>query len=226
MVASGRREASNPSMACSSRWSTSTAASLRGRHVGRHPGTLAFRPWNGQAPAVQSPPVPDPRADRLAFLAAYEAALTDPVRLVTLLTDAEDDDDAVRRVQEAFDLPALPARAVLDMQFGRLSRASRARISDELRILRQEWGADLPVTVAFTSRRRAVVTVDDDARTVTGTGAQAVLDRVTEHLVAALAVPQLRPVVAEVTGHAGALVRIRALPSWSASYEYAGDSPG
>lgn len=167
----------------------------------------------------------DRRAERLAILTAYETALADPVRLVTLLVDAEDDDDAVRRLRDAYGLTAERATAVLDLQFRRLPRASRARISDELWILRQEWGADLPVTVAFTSRRRAVVTVDED-RTFTAAGQQAVVDLVTAHLVEDVAAPRVRPVVAEVSGHAGGLVRIRALPSRDASLEYAGHSPG
>lgn len=169
---------------------------------------------------------PDRRADRLAVLAAYETALADPVRLVALLGDAEDDDDAVRRVQEAFFLPARHARAVLDLQFARLSRSSRGRLADELRILRAEWGPELPATVAFASRRRAVVTVADEARTFTAGGTAAVLDRVTEHLLDEVAVPRLRPVVAEVTGLGGGPVRIRVLPSRSASYEYADDAQG
>jgi hypothetical protein len=169
---------------------------------------------------------PDPRAEKLSILAAYEIALADPVRLLALLADAEDDDDAVRRVREAFHLLEAHARSVLDLQFGRLTRAGRARIAEELRILRAEWGPELPVMVTFTSRRRAVVTVDDDERTVTAAGTPAVLDRITEHLVEEVAVPRLRPVVAEVTGHAGGLVRIRALPSRSTSYGYAGDPRG
>ncbi|MCA0145778.1 hypothetical protein [Blastococcus sp. LR1] len=167
----------------------------------------------------------DPRAEKLAILAAYEAALADPVRLVVLLADAADDDDAVRRVQEAFDLPAEQATAVLDLQFRRLSRATRAHVADELRILRAEWGPDVPATVAFTSRCSAVVTVDGDARTLSAAGAQEVLVRISAHLVDDVAVPRMCPVVAEVTGSAGGPVRIRALPSGDTSCEYADDPP-
>ncbi len=78
------------------------------------------------------------REQRLSILAAYEAALAAPVRLVGLLADAADDEDAVRRVRDAFGLSAEQAGAVLDLQFRRLHRAGRTRVADELAVLRAE----------------------------------------------------------------------------------------
>ena len=46
----------------------------------------------------------DRRQERLAPLSAMDAALADPVRLVTVLVDAEDDEDALRRVRDTFGL--------------------------------------------------------------------------------------------------------------------------
>ncbi len=81
---------------------------------------------------------PGEREQRISILAAFEAALTDPVRLVGVLADAEDDEDAVRRVRDAFGLSAEQAGAVLDLQFRRLHRVGRTRVADELALLRAE----------------------------------------------------------------------------------------
>jgi DNA gyrase/topoisomerase IV subunit A len=175
--------------------------------------------------AVQAAPVDTEarRQERLAPLAAMDAALADPVRLVTLLVDAEDDEDALRRVRDAFDLTDEQAASVLDLQFRRLHRAGRARVAAELAVLRAEWGPALPATLAFTDRRSAVLTVEREERRFTARGLQAVLGLVTDHLLDDVAVPRLRPVVVTVTGPADAPVRFTVVPSRSASYQYAGD---
>jgi DNA gyrase/topoisomerase IV subunit A len=79
------------------------------------------------------------RRQRLSILAATEAALADPVRLIGILRESEDD-DAARRLPHAFDLDDLPARAVMDLQVRRVTAANRARIAEELRVLRTDWG--------------------------------------------------------------------------------------
>lgn len=77
---------------------------------------------------------------RLSILAAMEGALADPVRLVGALAGAADDEDAVQRVRDAFGLSEEQATAVLDLQFRRLHRAGRARVTDELAMLRADHG--------------------------------------------------------------------------------------
>lgn len=166
---------------------------------------------------------PDGRAQRISILAAYEAALADPVRLVGVLADAADDEGAVRRVRDAFGLSEEQAGAVLDLQFRRLHRVGRSRVADELAVLRAEWGPPLPGTLAFTSRRSAVLTLEEQEQRFTAGGGQAVLDRVTEHLLHDVAVPRLRPVVVEVSGRSGGPIRITVSPAYSASYEYGED---
>ncbi|SDE41440.1 hypothetical protein SAMN05660485_00877 [Blastococcus fimeti] len=168
----------------------------------------------------------DGREHRLSILAATEAALADPVRLVGVLADAVDDEDAVRRVRDAFGLSAEQATAVLDLQFRRLHRAGRTRVTDEVAVLRAEWGPALPCTLRFTSRRSALLTVEEQERRFTAGGAQDVLDRVTEHLLHDVAVPRLRPVVVEVSGATGGPVRITVSPASSASYHYPEDGHG
>ena len=166
----------------------------------------------------------DRRQERLAPLSAMDAALADPVRLVTVLVDAEDDEDALRRVRDTFGLTDEQAASVLDLQFRRLHRAGRARVAAELAVVRAEWGPALPATLAFTDHRSAVLTVEHEERRFTAGGTQAVLDRVTAHLLDDVAVPRLRPVVVTVDGPADAPVRVTVVPSRSASYEYADDA--
>jgi hypothetical protein len=80
------------------------------------------------------------RAERLSALAAVEAALADPVRLVELLQEAGDDADVVRRVADAFSLDAQQAESVLAVQLSGLTPGRHARLADELRVLRARWG--------------------------------------------------------------------------------------
>ena len=104
------------------------------------------------------------RRAHLPQLAAMDAALADPARLVALLVDADDDGDALRRVRDAFDLTDEQADAVLDLPFRRLHRAGRARVAAALAVVRAEWGPPLPATLAFSGRRSAVLTVEHDER--------------------------------------------------------------
>ncbi|SDF75400.1 hypothetical protein SAMN05660662_3252 [Blastococcus aurantiacus] len=163
----------------------------------------------------------DRRREHLPQLAAMDAVLADPVRLVAALVDAEDDEDALRRVRDAFDLTDEQAASVLDLQFRRLHRTARARVAAELAVVRAEWGPALPATLTLSDRRSAVLTVEGGDRRFTGRGLQALLDRVTDHLLDDVAVPRLRPVVVTVAGPADAPVRFTVVPSGSASYEYA-----
>lgn len=91
-------------------------------------------------------------AARLAVPAAIEAALDDPVRLLHAVTGAEDDEDAVRRILEAYEVDpqVARARALLGLRFGRFTRADRARLTAELRILRAGWGPPATTRLAVT----------------------------------------------------------------------------
>ncbi|MDT0274638.1 hypothetical protein [Blastococcus goldschmidtiae] len=159
-------------------------------------------------------------------LAAIDAALADPVRLVAVLVDAEDDEDAVRRVRDAFDLTDEQAGSVLDLQFRRLHRAGRARVAEELRVRRTEWGPPLPGTLTFSGRRSAVLTVDGQERRFTAGGVESVLSRVSARLLDEVATPGLRPVVVEVSGLPGGPVRFTVTPPGTASFEYDDEVPG
>lgn len=78
----------------------------------------------------------DPHAEtRLAVLGAMSRALADLPALMALLAEADDEADAVRRLQETHAFSPLQARAVLDLQFSRLPRARRAALDAELRDL-------------------------------------------------------------------------------------------
>ena len=49
---------------------------------------------------------------------------------------AADEDDALHRLQQAYDLVPDEAQAVLDLQFRNVAQARRTAISDELAVLR------------------------------------------------------------------------------------------
>jgi hypothetical protein len=161
----------------------------------------------------------DPRAQRLAVLAAVDAALADPARLVHLLADAEDDADAAHRIRQAFGLDEVQAAAVLDLQFRRLSRSARARLRAQLELLRTPWGPPVGARLHVSGRRSAVLTVDDVATRITGGGADDLLERVRQHLTAEVAAPQRRPVEVVLTGLPGGPGRLTVHPDGSARYD-------
>ncbi len=160
------------------------------------------------------------RQELASTLAAMDAALADPAGLVTLLADAEDEQDAARRLQTALALSPDQAATVLDLQFGALTRARRARVAAELAVVRAECRPALHGTLAFSGRRTAVLTVDGAERRFTAGGVDGVLEQVVQHLVAEVAVPRLTPVVVEVSGSTGSLERFTVLPSRSASFDH------
>jgi hypothetical protein len=160
------------------------------------------------------------RQERLAALATVETALADPVRLVRALTDAEDDEDAVRRISAAFDVDEQQARVLMDLQFGRLTRAGRLQLTEELRILRTEWGPPVEAGLVLTGRRSAVLSTDGTEHRVTAGGLTGLLDRVVALLWTEIAVPQLRPVVVAVTGAVAGPVGMTVRPDGTASFDY------
>jgi hypothetical protein len=162
------------------------------------------------------------RAEKLAVLAALEAALADPVRLVGVLQEATDDEDAARRVAEAFGLAPDQAAAVLDQQLRLLTPGHRRTLADEVRVLRAEWGAPIEGELRFSTRRAAVLIVDGTERRFTAGGAEGVLHQVVRHLVDEVARPALRPVVAGVTGLPGGPIRMTVTPGGDGDFEHPG----
>lgn len=168
----------------------------------------------------------DERERRTGILTALAAAAADPVRLVELLTRAEDDDEALALLRESFGLDDAQASAVLDGRFRMLVAVRRARLAQELDVLRAEWGPPLPATLAFTGRRAAVLAVDGTEHRITGGGPQTVLSRATDVLVEEVAVPRRQPVDVAVTGLDRGPVRFTVTPGRSASFEHPEDGRG
>lgn len=86
----------------------------------------------------------DARRHKVRVLSAVQAAAADPLRLLEAVQEAADDEDALRRVGEVFDLDDELSQVLLDLQVRHLSIGSRSRLADELRLLRAE--EDLPMT--------------------------------------------------------------------------------
>jgi hypothetical protein len=166
------------------------------------------------------------RAERLSALAAIEAVLADPARLVREVQEAVDDGDAVRRVAEAFGLDPDQAVVALDVQVRSFTPARRAQVAEELRVLRAEWGPPIEGHVHFASRRSAVLTLDGTERRFSAGGTGGVLDLLFTHLLGDVARPALRPVVARVTGLPAGPTRMTVTPGGQGTYDYPGDERG
>ena len=140
------------------------------------------------------------RSRKLRILTAIEAAAADPVRLAHALHGAVDDEDVVRRVGAAFGLDPELAATVLDQQIRGLGPAMRARRAEEIRILAAEWGPPLAVDAHVTGRSRLVLSIDGTEHRIRARGTNELLERMHVLLLDDLARPQLRPVIATVTG--------------------------
>jgi hypothetical protein len=161
----------------------------------------------------------------LPWLAALDAVAADPVRLVRLLQAAEDRDDAVQAVAEAFGLTADQASVVLDNRFGMLVGSRRTALAAELDVLRAPWREPLELDLRIRGRRAAVVVVDGTEHRFRAGDLQSLLTEVAQFLQETVAEPQLRPVEV-TTGLAGDWPRLlRIWPSRMIQYEYA-DDPG
>jgi hypothetical protein len=170
-------------------------------------------------------PTPSPRrADdhRLPVLAAYESVLADPVRLVQVLQDAVDDDDALDRVAEAFGLDREQATVVLDAQFRLLLPSRREALAEEVRVQRTPWREPLQVAARLHGRRRATLVLDGTEHSFRAGGLPSLLDQLTDFLRAHVVRPDLRPVLL-TTGLPDGPSRITLWPSGSAEYEYPED---
>jgi hypothetical protein len=159
----------------------------------------------------------------LPWLTAVDAVAADPVALVRLLQEADDRDDAVRRVAEHFGLSPEQADAVLDQQFGMLVGNRRAAVAEELRVLRAEWGAPLALRLRILNRRSAVLEVDGVEHRFRAGGLQGLMDEVARFAHDEVARPALRPVVID-TGLTGDWpLTLRIWPGRTVQYEYADD---
>ncbi len=165
----------------------------------------------------------DARRHRIRVLSAIEAAAADPLRLLQAMQDAVDDEDAVRRVGDAFTLEEELSRVLLDLQVRQLSVASRSRVADELRLLRAEWGAPIEATLTVTDRRQGVLRIDGAEHRLGASGRRALFDEVQTLLHEQIARPRLRPVVLTRSGAAGGPVRWTVWPDGSGTAQDAGD---
>ena len=165
----------------------------------------------------------DARRHTIRVLSAIEAAAADPLRLIEAVQDAADDEDAVRRVGEAFDLDETLSRVLLDLQVSSLSTGSRRRVADELRLLRAEWAPPIEATLTITGRRHGVLTVDGAQHRFGASGRQVRFDEVHAFVHEQVARPQLRPVVLTGGEAAGGPVRWTVRPDGSGTAEDAGD---
>ena len=162
--------------------------------------------WTGEAGARQA----------LPQLAALETVLTDPLRLVRLLQDADDREDAVRMLGTSFGLPPEHSSIVLDNTFGVLVGSRRAALAEELRILRAPWGPPLELTLRARGGGSAVLGLDGTEHTFRNRSRDGLLDAVTRFVQEEVAVPRLRPVLLS-TDLPGGPVLARIWPSRIAS---------
>ena len=171
------------------------------------------------------PPLPfdDGRNERLRILDAMATALADPARLIGILVEAADDDDAIARLVDAYAVDSVGAQALLDLQVRRVIPVHRVRITEELRVLRAEWGPAIDAQVQFSGRRCAVVSIEDAQHTFRAGGVNAVLERLGRFLLEEVATPRLRPVTAAVTGLPDGPIRITYTPGGGARAEYRDD---
>ena len=167
--------------------------------------------------------VDDARRDRLAILTAIEAALADPAHLVGILQESVDDDDAIGRLVDTYGLDAVQAQAVLDLQVRRVIPAHRARVAEELRVLRAEWGPPIEAQVRFTGRRSAVLTVDGTEHRFRAGGVDGVLAEIGAFVLEEIAVPRLRPVTATISGLPDGPIRMTSTPARNGRFEYPND---
>ena len=77
---------------------------------------------------------------RLEMLDAVYAGIQRRHDVLELASNSDSPEDALRGVQELLGLSEQDAQAVLDLQFGRLTRSSVIRIEREREQLRAEWG--------------------------------------------------------------------------------------
>lgn len=77
---------------------------------------------------------------RLQLLDAISVGVQNRARILEIASDSDTPDDAVREIERTFGLSAEHARAVLDLQFARMTRSSVARIEEDREQIRRFLG--------------------------------------------------------------------------------------
>lgn len=156
----------------------------------------------------------------LAVLTSLVRVSADPRQLVAVLAEAEDDDEALRSLREAYDFTPVQARAVLDCPMRRISRAGRAQMDTELRDLRHAlavpWDPPLEVQATMNSPEIAELVIAGVQHRIRGENLDDCLFRVVSLVWEELAWPQRRR-VAVTTGLPGGPERILIDPVGSAT---------
>jgi hypothetical protein len=166
---------------------------------------------------------------RLAVLEALSRVLSDPAGCLALVADADDEDDAARRLRNAYGFDAVQAQAVLDLQFRSATRSRRAAMEAELRTVQDAVSApwDPPLQLPATVRYPRLIEVDIDGVLHRFDGADladclhGLIALVRQHL----ARPARRNVVVTITGSAAGPTGVLVDPVGSATFSYDDEAP-
>ena len=168
----------------------------------------------------------DRLAERLAILSAVDDAMSDLPRLVAVLADAEDRDDALSRLRAAYGIGRVEARAVLDCPVSAFTRARRVQVRAEIETLRDgvagRWDPPLEVQAVATSPTTLVLELDDGPRVIQGADADACLHALVQAVHELVAVPRRRRVRA-VTGLPDGPASVLVDPTGNAQFAYPDD---
>ena len=168
----------------------------------------------------------DRLADRLAILFAVDDAVSDLPRLVAVLADAEDRDDALSRLRAAYGIGRVEARAVLDCQVSAFTRARRARVRAEIEALRDgaagRWDPPLEVRAVSSSPTALTLALDDGPREIRGADADACLHALVQTVHEQVAAPRRRR-VRVVTGLPDGPTSVLVDPTGDARFSYPDD---
>jgi hypothetical protein len=164
---------------------------------------------------------------RLTVLGALSRVLADVPALLALLAEADDESDAVRRLEQAYDFTPVQAQAVLDAQFRRVTRAHRAAVDAELRdvtdALAAPWDPPLDAQATVHSPQLVDLVIAGVEHRVEGENLDDCLGQVVCLVRESLARPERRR-VAVTTGLADGPTRILVDPVGSAAFLYDGDT--
>ncbi len=164
---------------------------------------------------------------RLAILEALSRVLGDLPPFLALLAEADDESDAVRRLEEAYDFTPVQAQAVLDVQFRLATRARRAAVDAELRdvtdALAAPWDPPLHLQATVHSPQMVELVIAGVEHRVEGVDLDDCLGHVVSLVRESVARPERRW-VAVTTGLADGPTRILVDPVGSAEFLYDGDT--
>jgi hypothetical protein len=164
---------------------------------------------------------------RRAVLGALSRVLADLPALLAVLADADDENDAVRRLEEAYDFTPVQAQAVLDVQLRLVTRARRAAVHAELRdvtdALAAPWDPPLDLQATVRSPQLVELVIAGVEHRVEGEDLDDCLGNVVSLVRESLARPERRR-VAVTTGLLDGPTRILVDPVGSAQFLYDGDT--